>query len=352
MKRSLSRKLVLFLTILFTSFFIFSSLEGGKQNEVEKTISSPLVIDRSTLEAFIDGIIAAEIKAGNIAGVTFSFVKDGEILLAKGYGYSDVKNRKPVEADKTLFRPGSVSKLVTWTALMQMVEQGKIDLKADINRYLTKFKFPDSYKEPITVANLMSHTPGFEEVLGAMLARRPQDLISLEEYLARNMPWRVFPPGKITAYSNYGTALAGYLVEVVSGEKFEDYVEKYIFEPLGMMMSTFREPLPENLVPFMSKGYTFRKGDFIEHDFELFNGLYPAGSMSSTAIDMAKFMIAHLQNGQFGDKRILQEETVKLMHSRLYSADPRLNGNAHGFWEKTWNGVRMIEHGGDTIYFH
>lgn len=349
MRKKAGRKIFL---LSMTFFLIFSFTEAQVQGERPDWRQQPLSLDRVALEAFIDGIIVAEMKAGHIAGVTFSLVKDGEIVLAKGYGYSDVKNRRPVEADKTLFRPGSVSKLITWTALMQLVEQGKIDLNADINRYLTKFKFPETYKEPIRVANLMSHTPGFEEVIGSMLVRRPQDLISLEDYLIRYMPWRAFPPGKITAYSNYGTALAGYLIEVVTGEKFEDYVEKNIFEPLGMVMSTFREPLPENLVPFMSKGYTFRKGDFVEHDFELFNGLYPAGSMSSTAIDMAKFMIAHLQKGQFGERRILQEETVNLMHSRLFSADPRLNGNAHGFWEKTWNGIRMIEHGGDTVYFH
>ncbi len=346
------RKIDTLLFVIFALSFILAVVEGGVQDKPAGLPSGALVIDRASLEAFIDGIISAELKAGNIAGVTFSFVKDGEILLAKGYGFADVKNRRPVEADKTLFRPGSVSKLITWTALMQLVEQGKIDLNEDVNKYLTKFKFPETYPQPITVANLMSHTPGFEEVIGSMLARRAQDLISLEDYLARNMPWRVFPPGKITAYSNYGTSLAGYLVEVVSGEKFEDYVEKYIFNPLGMTMSTFREPLPENISPFMSKGYTFRRGVFVEHDFELFNGLYPAGSMSSTAIDMAKFMIAHLQNGLFGETRILQEKTARLMHSRLFSADPRLDGNAHGFWEKTWNGLRMIEAWGRYHLFH
>lgn len=346
--------LVVFLVI------VVGSLSWAREEPAKPTDPSPLpqapagglTLDRTALEAFIDGIISAELKSGNIAGVTFSLVKDGEILLAKGYGYSNVKQRKPVEPDKTLFRPGSVSKLITWTAVMQMVEQGKLDLNTDINQYLKKFQFPSTFPQPVTLTNLMSHTPGFEEVIGAMLVRSPQELISLEDYLARNMPARIFPTGKIPAYSNYGTALAGYLVELVSGEKFEDYVEKHIFAPLGMTMSTFREPLPAELAPFMSTGYVFRKGAFEEKEFELFNGLYPAGSMSSTAIDMARFMIAHLQNGRLGEVRILEEETAKRMHSRLSSVDPRLDGNAHGFWEKTWNGLRMIEHGGDTIYFH
>lgn len=352
--RWLQLVLVAFLLIVFggPGWAKQEAAKPGAPSPLGEVPAGGLTIDRSTLEAFIDGIISAELKSGNIAGVTFSLVKDGEILLAKGYGYSNVKQRRPVEPDKTLFRPGSVSKLVTWTAVMQMVEQGKLDLNADINQYLKKFQFPSTFPQPITLANLMSHTPGFEEVIGQMLVRRSQELISLEDYLARNMPARIFPPGKIPAYSNYGTALAGYLVEVVSGEKFEDYVEKHIFAPLGMTMSTFREPLPDELVPFMSTGYVFRKGGFEEKEFELFNGLYPAGSMSSTAVDMARFMIAHLQNGRLGEVRILEEETAKLMHSHLFSVDPRLDGNAHGFWEKTWNGLRMIEHGGDTIYFH
>lgn len=345
-------KLIIFVLVFILAFgSLETTANQGEQTETPIP-AAEFSLERDSLEAFIDGVISAELKSGNIAGVTFSFVKDGEIFLAKGYGYSDVKGRLPVEPDKTLFRPGSVSKLITWTAVMQLVEQGKIDLKADVNQYLTEFKFPETYDQPITIANLMTHTPGFEEVIGALLARKPQELISLEDYLAQNMPARIFPPGKIPAYSNYGTALAGYIVEVVSGEKFEDYVEKHIFEPLGMNMSTFRQPLPEDLAPFMSKGYTFEEGTFKEKDFELFNGLYPAGSMSSTATDMAKFMIAHLQNGKLGDKRILREESAGLMHSRLFSVDSRLDGNAHGFWEKTWDGVRMIEHGGDTVYFH
>jgi CubicO group peptidase (beta-lactamase class C family) len=320
----------------------------------ESAVPSPGIrpIESADLETFVDGIMAAELKAGKVAGATFVFVKDGSVLLAKGYGYADVKKRKPVVVDETLFRPGSVSKLFVWTAVMQLFEQGKLDLKADINTYLKKFQVPETFPEPIMLAQLMTHTAGFEEVFNDMGARTPQDLIPLEDYLAANMPERVYPPGKIAAYSNYGTALAGYIVELVSGMPFEAYVEDHIFRPLGMTMSTFREPLPSHLERFMSIGYSVEKGVLKAEDFELINGLYPAGSLSSTATDMARFMIAHLQNGLYGEDRILQEETARLMHAQLYSPDPRLDGNAHGFWEKRLNGVRMIEHGGDTIYFH
>jgi CubicO group peptidase (beta-lactamase class C family) len=331
------------------------NLRAAQADAPEETaVPSPGIkaIEPADLETFVDGIMAAELKAGKVAGATFVFVKDGSILLAKGYGYADVGKRKPVIAEETLFRPGSVSKLFVWTSVMQLFEQGKLDLNADVNTYLKKFQIPATFPEPVTISHLMSHTAGFEEVLNDMGARTPDDLIPLEDYLAANLPERVYPPGKIAAYSNYGTALAGYIVEIVSGMPFEAYVEDHIFRPLGMTMSTFREPLPSHLERFISVGYSVDKGVLKAEDFELINGLYPAGSMSTTATDMAKFMICHLQGGRFGEARILQEETARLMHATLFKHGPGLDGNAHGFWEKTLNGVRMIEHGGDTIYFH
>jgi CubicO group peptidase (beta-lactamase class C family) len=331
------------------------NLPAAQSGSPEETaVPSPGIraIEPADLEAFVDGILAAEFKAGKVAGATFVFVKDGSILLAKGYGYADVEKRKPVIVEETLFRPGSVSKLFVWTSVMQLFEQGKLDLNADVNTYLKKFQIPATFPEPVTISHLMSHTAGFEEVLNDMGARKPEDLIPLEDYLAANLPERVYPPGKIAAYSNYGTALAGYIVELVSGKPFEAYVEDHIFRPLGMTMSTFREPLPSHLERFMSVGYSVDKGVLKAEDFELINGLYPAGSMSTTATDMAKFMICHLQGGRFGETRILQEDTARLMHATLFKHDPGLDGNAHGFWEKTLNGVRIIEHGGDTIYFH
>ncbi len=310
------------------------------------------IVERADLEAFVDGIMKAQMKANHIAGATFSFVKDGEILLAKGYGYADVEKKVPVKADETMFRPGSISKLFTWTAVMQLYEQGKIDLDADINTYLEKFKIPDTFPEPITLKHLMTHTPGFEEMIDDMAVRKSEDLWTLEKYVSTNIPARILPPGKLTAYSNYGTALAGYIVQRVSGLPFEEYVEKNIFEPLGMNTSTFRQPIPAHLEGKMSQGYTFKRGVFNKEIFELINGAAPAGALSSCATDMANFMIAHLQFGHFGENRILEEQTANLMQSLLFTNHPEVNGNAYGFWELKTNNLRAIEHGGDTIWFH
>ena len=308
--------------------------------------------DPVELETFLDGLLTAQMEARHIAGATIVVVKGGDIFFTKGYGYADVAKKKPVNPDETLFRTGSVSKLFTWTAVMQLYEQGLLDLDTDINTYLKDFQIPDSFDEPITLKHLFTHTPGFEDVIGGMAARTPEDLTSLSEFIREKMPERIFPPGKYTAYSNYGSALAGYIVELVSGKPFEDYIEEFIYLPLGMEKTTFQQPLPAYLSDSMSNGYSYKDGTFKAEEFELINGMTPAGSMSSTAGDMAKFMIAHLQDGQYEENRILLPETVQQMHTLLFSHDPRVPGNAYGFWEKRLNNLRIIGHAGDTLAFH
>lgn len=355
MKKVIPCVLVLFILTWFHPHYVQGQEEGLESERAPQrkgTIPTRGLRDAAELETFLDGVMAAHMKSYHIAGATLSVVKDGEIFFAKGYGYADLENKKPVTPDKTLFRPGSVSKLFTWTAVMQLVEQGKLDLNADINIYLKDFKIPDTFPEPATLTHLLTHTPGFEDRSSGMGARSPEDLVPLGEYLANNKPARVLPPGKLTAYSNYGTALAGYIVEVVSGMPFEEYVEEKIYAPLDMQDSTFRQPVPPAIADNMSTGYSYEDGVFKEEEFELINGLGPAGSMSATAADMAKFMIAHLNNGNYGGNRILQEETARLMHSQLFTHDPRLNGNAHGFWERNLNSLQMIGHEGDTFLFH
>ncbi len=186
-------------------------------------------------------------------------VKDGQVLLAKGYGYADVEKRIPVDAEHTLFRPGSVTKLFTWTAVMQLVEQGKIDLQADVNTYLTAFQIPATYPQPITMLDLMAHTAGFEEPQSRIWWQSSaEEMTSLEDYLAQNMPARVYPPGQMPAYSNYGATLAGYIVEQVSGEPYEQYIEAHIFTAAGHGSQHHGTAVcPRALAPDMSQGYSF-----------------------------------------------------------------------------------------------
>jgi CubicO group peptidase (beta-lactamase class C family) len=300
------------------------------------------------LDAFLDGIVPLQLKRENIAGAVVLVVKDGKVLYAKGYGYADVTNKKPVTVDATLFRPGSISKLFTWTAVMQLVEQGKIDLHRNINDYLD-FKIPDTFPQPITMWNLMTHTPGFEESAQDLISSSFKDIEPLGEYLKTHMPKRVFPPGVTPAYSNYGATLAGYIVQRVSGMPFDEYMDKNIFQPLNMQHSTFRQPLPANLKPLMSDGYAVASGK--PKPFEIVVST-PAGAMSTTAEDISHFMLAHLQGGEYNGARILQPATVQMMHSRQYAPNPAVHGMCLGFYEETRNGQRIIGHGGDTVYFH
>jgi CubicO group peptidase (beta-lactamase class C family) len=299
------------------------------------------------LEAFLDGVMPIELKADDIAGAVVAVVKDGQPLFANGYGYADVATRKPVTADGTLFRPGSISKLFTWTAVMQQVEAGKLDLDRDVNDYLD-FKIPATYPKPITLRNLMTHTPGFEESFKNLILDT-NHIEPLGPYLAAHVPARIFPPGPVPAYSNYGAALAGYIVQRVSGEPFAGYIEAHIFNPLGMTHSTFVQPLPADLKPLMSGGYTTASDP--PHPFEVIWDS-PAGALSTTADDMSRFMIAHLQNGQYNGATILRPETAVLMHSAQSGPHPALNKMALGFYESSLNGHRIIGHGGDTVYFH
>jgi CubicO group peptidase (beta-lactamase class C family) len=316
-------------------------------------------LSAAELTEFIDGTMAIQLDAKPAAGATISVVKDGALLLAKGYGYADVQKRVPVDPERTLFRPGSTSKLFTWTAVMQLVEQGKLDLDADVNTYLKDFQIPETHPEPDTLRNLLTHTAGLEDGgLGYLIGRSEKDLGALGDFLERHMPARSRPPTKDFAsginasYSNWGTALAGHIVATVSGMEFDEYIERNIYQPLGMTSSSFREPLPPGLRERMSQGYRFKNGEFEAHGFEFIHNFGPAGSMSTTATDMAKFMLAHLNDGALGEARILKSETAQLMHARTLSPNPALSGGALGFYETLINGRRAIGHGGDTVYFH
>jgi CubicO group peptidase (beta-lactamase class C family) len=311
----------------------------------------PAITNHKELETFMDGLMAAQTAAHHLSGAVVCVVAGGQVILAKGYGYADIAKGTRVDPEKTLFRIGSVSKLFVWTAVMQLVEQGKLDLNQDVNSYLKGIRIPPTYHEPITMAHLMSHTAGFEESVIGLFAGSPSQLRPLVEILSREMPMRVRPPGLLASYSNHGSALAGLIVEDVSGTDWLRYLEQKILEPLGMKHTTGRQPVPAALAGDLAVGYQFSDGDFKPQGFE-YVPLAPAGSMSASAVDMGRFMIAHLQNGRLGQAHILSESSARQMRGRLFTHDPRLNGMLHGFMEMSQNGQKIIGHGGDTFLFH
>jgi CubicO group peptidase (beta-lactamase class C family) len=316
----------------------------------EHATAHPLTAEDAA--AFLDGMLPTSLAMGDVPGATVAIVKDDAVLLTRAYGLADIEKRIPVSAQDTLFRPASISKLFTWTAVMQQVEAGKLDLDHDINEYLD-FRIEGYGGQPIKLRHLMTHTAGFEEALLDLLVDDVSKLRPLGAALKQSIPARIYAPGTVPAYSNYGAALAGYIVERASGMPFEQYIEEHIFKPLRMEHSSFRQPLPDALRDHLSKSYSTGSGAVVP--FEL-GWDAPAGALSSTAPDMAQFMMAHLNSGLLpgGDdsNRILKPETTGLMHSPANRPAPVVDAMCYGFYEQSRNGVRVIAHGGDLTAFH
>ncbi|MBV6392474.1 MAG: D-aminopeptidase [Anaerolineales bacterium] len=305
--------------------------------------------DAAEMEAFMDDLLARQMEEYHIAGAAVAVVKDGQLFFAKSYGYADIENKIPVDAERTMFKLGSLTKLFTWTAVMQLVEQGKLDLDADVNAYLD-FRIPDTFSQPITLKHLMAHTSGFEDNHAEMVTLDADNLPPARAWLESHIPARVRPPGEAAGYSNYGAALAGYIVARASGQPYSQYVQEHILDPLGMTNTTAYSPTPPDLRAQESVGYLY------EDDYRIFpqllspEDLFPAGVMRASATDMARFMVMHLQNGFYGDAatevRILNDATARQMHTTLYAPAPRILGNAYGFFEFDDNGQRVIGHSG------
>lgn len=299
--------------------------------------------------AFTDSLIASQIK-NKIAGATLSVVKDGEIIHMNGYGKVDVENDINVNPECHLFRIGSISKMFVWTAIMQLVEQGKIKLDDDINEHMDLL-IPEKYGQPVTVKHLMTHTPGFEDVVVGLFGRDSSTIRPLSEILKEQIPQRVVPPATAVSYSNHGTGMAQYIVERISGMDFNEYVETHILDPLEMTNTTFRQPVPKGLHKNLSGGFLYTDGQYISMDFE-YVPMYGVGGCSSTAKDMANFMIAHLQLGTFNDQQVLDSATATLMQSPAFYNHPKVNPMRYGFMDVSQNGKTIIGHGGDTGWFH
>jgi CubicO group peptidase (beta-lactamase class C family) len=313
--------------------------------EAEPPSATPMT--RADVETFVDGIMSQRLERDDIAGAAIAIVKDGSVLFEKGYGYADVAKKTPVSPDETLFSIASISKLFAATAVMQLVAQGELDLDVDVGKYLD-FELKQNFPEPITLRRLLTHTAGFEE--GGKDDLEPPNAISkLGEFLRTHQPAQIFRPGARIAYSNYGVSLAGYVVERVSGEPFAAYVAHYIYEPLGMKHSTFEAPIPPALAPLASKEYWLasqppRAIEYLARR--------PAGGMFSTADDMTRFMIAHLQDGRYGDQRILTDAAARTMHTIQWRGQSDAPGIAISFYQNVGNGRLVLAHGGDLACQH
>ena len=310
---------------------------------------TPSAAPIADLIPFLDGVMAQQIASREVAGAVVTVVRDGHVLFSRGYGLADVDRGIPVNGASTLFRPGSISKLFTWIALMQQVEAGKIDLDADVNRYID-FVIPEFEGKPIRVRDLLSHSPGMSDV-GGFIAANAKESTPYGEWIKVHIPARLWPAGTEIAYSNYGAAVAGYIVERVSGEPFASYAEKHIFAPLGMTSTTFREPLPERLTSRMAAGYKLVDGRFVAQPAEFLGPIMPAGSATTSGPDMAKFMLALMHSGVLGKARVLTPKSMALLQSDSLGNAPDLPPMAHGFLVYRRGSPRLVGHAGKTPGF-
>lgn len=327
-------------SIIFFLLSVIPLVSSGQQQDTLKN-----------LEAFSDGVFETVMDRNHIAGATFAVIRPGQPMIIKGYGLARVDEQIPVNPETTLFRIGSISKLFVWFSVMQMVEQGKLDLDRDVNEYLEDFKIPDTYDQPVTLRSLMTHTPGFEDKLHKLFVLDEEDMLPLAQILKEQMPERVRPPLQQASYSNHGTGIAQYLVELASGIPFMEYAEQNIFDPLGMQNTTIRQPLPSRFASEMSGGYAYKDGKFVEKPFELVP-LQSVGGASTTAHDMTLFMEALLNNTCLNGNCLLDSATWAMMLKPAFSHAPGVNPSLLGIMDVSMNGRKIYGHGGNTFLFH
>jgi len=307
--------------------------------------------DPEEFRAFIDDFFAREMEEDHIPGAVFLLVKDGRVFYSRGYGFANLERREPVDPDHTVFRVGSNSKTLTAAAVLTLVDEGRLDLDTDVNEYLTSLQVPSTFREPITLRHLLTHTAGLDERLFGQHARTRDDALDLREYLAEHLPPRTMPPGVVVSYNDHGTSLAGLVVEDVSGQRFAQYVADRIFGPLGMTRSSFDVA---DLTPVIRAGlatsYRYWNGRHTPYEYDYIQTA-PAAGLVTTASDMGRFLIALLNGGQLGGRRILSEPMTGVMLDRQFAHAPRLRGRAFGFVESDENGVRGLSKDGQATGF-
>jgi CubicO group peptidase (beta-lactamase class C family) len=304
-------------------------------------------IDSADLAQFVDSLIAAQMEKEHIPGAVFVLVQNGRVLYQRGYGLANLATRTPVDPEKTIWRIGSISKVFTATAVVQLADRGRFTLADDVNKYLTGFKVPATFPEPVRVEHLLTHTGGFDEIRPGTRAETASGLLPICDFVSTRLV-RLRPPGRIISYSTYGITLAGCLVEQVSGTSFENYLSQNIWRPLGMIRTNI--VVPDSLRRDLAQGYEYDSGSNKLAEWEWYHTT-PASSINASGADMGRFIIAHLQNGRLGGARIMSEAAARDMHRQHATSHAKLAGFAYGFYEDFTNGERIIKHGGNVEGF-
>jgi CubicO group peptidase (beta-lactamase class C family) len=330
-------------------------------------LASPAApLPAADLEAYVDGVIRDRMARDHIAGVTIAVVQNGQVVLKKGYGVASLNDGRKVDPDRTLFRVGSISKTFTWIALMNEVEAGRMRLDTPINIYLPeKLQLKDQGKKtPVRLRDLMTHTAGFEDrALGQLFERDARRERPLDLYLRQERPNRVREPGLLPAYSNYGAGLAGAALANVTGQPFEKVVADQVILPAGLTHTTFREnrpwrddlpaPMAPALAADLSDGFRWTPLGFQTETPEFIGHIAPAGSASSTAGDMARYMTLLLNGGTIDGKTVFSPKTSAMFRTSMYRPADGAPGWNAGFMDIPLPGGRRgFGHAGATLWFH
>lgn len=314
---------------------------------VEGHAQSPASVDPVALSAFVDSFVTARMASERIPGAGFVFVHKGRVLVIRGYGLANVAQQRPVVPESTIWRVGSISKVFTATAVMQLVDRGAVKLDAPIDSYVRRVAIPRTYPDPVTVRQLLNHTAGFDEIRPGTQAQTRDGLLPLDQFLNGRLV-RVRPPGRTTAYSTYGITLAGEIIEELSGVTYENFVKRNIWEPLGMRQSGI--DVPSAFQSDVATGYELRGDSLVPQPWEWYHTA-PASSVNATIADMGRFLIAHLPAAGAAAARVLSDSALKEMHRQQVTMHPSMPGYALGFYEDYAGDLRVLEHGGNMAGF-
>lgn len=327
------------------SFVLLATALQTRTYPQQKFVNGPT--DPKELETFVDRIVTEEMERQHIPGAEFVFVKDGKVFFSKGYGFANLGRQQRVVPEQTIFRIGSISKVFTATAVVQLADRRRINLHTDVNRYLRKVWVAAIFPEPVTPADLLTHTAGFDEIRPGTQGPSAESVLPLADFLSTRLK-RISPAGETIAYSTYGITLAGLLIEEVSGISFESYLAKNIWKPLGMNRTSITVPATSS--NDLALGYEYVNDTNQPQAYEWYHTT-PASSINSTGMDMARFIIAQLQNGRLGPARIISERAALDMHRQHATGHPKMPGVAYGFFEDDYQGLRILEHGGNMAGF-
>ncbi len=343
------KKIRTFAVLIPAIIFLSTASQPAHSSALEQAaIRSSGPTDREEFEAFLDAYLAEQMEAHHIPGVVFTMVKDGEVFFSKGYGTADLERQIPFDPDQTMLTTASLGKAFTAVGALQLIERGLIGLNEDVRPYFTDSQIITNFDKPLTIANLLTHSDGFETRLVGVLARTKDDRLPLGELLSTYVPTQIYPPGEYLTYGDFAANLLGYLIQKMSSGQFEQYMTENIFAPLGMTSSTFDQNLPKEMHARLAPGYEFQDGRYERMPF-FYIHYAPSGGLRTTAADMNRFMLALLNGGEYAGERILNASTTPMIFSQQFTPHPKTSGISYGLFEHLENGQQLFLRDGDGI---